>query len=89
MMSNLLKEQYSAETGIEYDLVIRNRIDYSPHVVLKLNEIPIDDDTLIYQDLYQPDGMISDWFGMGSTNYECFLWRIQSNRPTHPTIKRS
>ena len=68
MMSNLLKEQYSAEIGIEYDLVIRNRIDYSPHVVLKLNEIVIDDCTLIYQDLYQPDGMISDWFGMGSTN---------------------
>ena len=31
MMANLIKEQYSAETGVEYDLVIRNRIDYSPH----------------------------------------------------------
>ena len=68
MMANLIKEQYSAETGVEYDLVIRNRIDYSPHVVLKLNDISIDDDTLVYQDLNQPDGMISDWFGMGTTN---------------------
>jgi len=68
MIANLLKEQYSAETGTEYDLVIRNRIDYSPHVVLKLDEILVDDDTLIYQDLHQPDNMISDWFGMGTTN---------------------
>ena len=68
MMANLIKEQYSAETGVEYDLVIRNRIDYSPHVVLNLNDISIEDDTLVYQDLNQPDGMISDWFGMGTTN---------------------
>ncbi len=68
MMANLIKEQYSAETGVEYDPVIRNRIDYSPHVVLNLNDISIDDDTLVYQDLNQPDGMISDWFGMGTTN---------------------
>lgn len=38
MMANLLKEQYSVETEIPDDLVIRNRIDYSPHVVLKLDE---------------------------------------------------
>ena len=31
MMANLIKEQYSAETGVEYDLVIRNRIDFSLH----------------------------------------------------------
>jgi len=68
MIANLLKEQYSVETGTEYDLVIRNRIDYSPHVVLKLDEVSVNDDTLIYQDLYQPDGMISDWFGIRSTN---------------------
>ena len=47
MMANLIKEQYSAETGVEYDLVIRNRIDYSTHVVLNLNDISIDDDTLV------------------------------------------
>ena len=58
---------FSRDRG-KYDLVIRNRIDYSPHVVLNLNDISIDDDTLVYQDLNQPDGMISDWFGMGTTN---------------------
>jgi len=68
MMANLIKEQYSVESGVEYDLVIRNRIDYSPHVVLDLNNVDIDDDTLVYQDLKQPDGMISDWFGMGTNN---------------------
>ena len=68
MMANQLKEQYSAETGVEYDIVIRNRIDYSPHVVLDLKDVKLDDDVLVYQDLNQPDDMISDWFGMGTTN---------------------
>lgn len=68
MISNLLKEQYSAETGVEYDVVIRNRIDYSPHVVLNLDNINVNESELIYQDLNQPDDMISDWFGMGTTN---------------------
>jgi hypothetical protein len=65
MMANLLKEQYSVETEIPYDLVIRNRIDYSPHVVLKLDEAVINDDTLTYQDLHQPDGMINDYLDFG------------------------
>ena len=68
MMANLIKEQYSVENGVEYDLVIRNRIDYSPHVVLDLNNATIGDDILVYQDLNQPHGMISDWFAMGTTN---------------------
>ena len=36
MMSNLIKEQYSSETGVQYDWVIRNRIDYGPHQHLSL-----------------------------------------------------
>lgn len=68
MMSNLIKEQYSSEQNIEYDLVIRNRIDFSPHVVLDLSKVKLDNDVLVYQDLKQPNGMISDWFGMGTTN---------------------
>ena len=35
---------------------------------LDLNNINIEDDVLVYQDLNQPHGMISDWFGMGTTN---------------------
>ena len=68
MMANLIKEQYSSEQNIEYDLVIRNRIDFSPHVVLDLNNVEMDNNSLVYQDLKQPNGMISDWFGMGTNN---------------------
>lgn len=68
MMANLIKEQYSIETDIRYDFIIRNRIDYSPHVVLNFNNMILDNDVLLYQDLNQPDGMISDWFAMGRTN---------------------
>jgi hypothetical protein len=68
MMANLIKEQYSIETGIEYDFIIRNRIDYSPHVVLNFDNMILDNDVLLYQDLNQPNGMISDWFAMGRTN---------------------
>jgi hypothetical protein len=68
MMSNLLKEQYSIETGTEYDLVIRNRLDYSPHVILNFDDLVIGDDVVVYQNLNQPDGMIADWFAMGTTN---------------------
>ena len=39
----------------------------------------IDDDTLVYQDLNQPDGMIGDWFGMGTTNTMNVFVDIQSN----------
>lgn len=71
MMSNLIKNQYSEENNIDYDLVIRNRIDFAPHIELKFDEMFTDefeDDVLIYHDLYQPDNMIADWFAMGRTN---------------------
>ena len=35
---------------------------------MNLNNAKIGDDVLVYQDLNQPHGMISDWFGMGTTN---------------------
>ena len=68
MMSNMIKNEYSKENNIQYDLVIRNRIDYSPHVILKFDEMFTDefeDNVLIYHDLYQPNDMIADWFAMG------------------------
>lgn len=71
MMSNKIKNEYAIDNGIEYDLVIRNRIDFSPHVILKFDEMftkEFEDDVLIYHDLYQPDDMIADWFAMGRTN---------------------
>lgn len=68
MMSNLLKEQYSTETNTHYDYVIRNRIDYGPHLEIKFEDTIENDDAVYYQHLEQPDGMIADWFAMGSTN---------------------
>lgn len=68
MMSNMIKNKYAEENNITYDLVIRNRIDYSPHMILKFDEMFTDefeDNVLIYHDLYQPDNMIADWFAMG------------------------
>lgn len=67
MISNLLKEQYSTETNTQYDYVIRNRIDYGPHLEVKFNDPP-EEDVVYYQHLEQPDGMIADWFAMGSNN---------------------
>lgn len=68
MMANHLKEEYSLETNTKYDLVIRNRFDYGPHIRLDFSQFEIDDNVLIFQDLNQPYGMISDWFNMGSSN---------------------
>jgi hypothetical protein len=61
MMSNMIKNKYAEENNISYDLVIRNRIDYSPHMICD----EFEDNVLIYHDLYQPDNMIADWFAMG------------------------
>ena len=69
MMSNLLKERYATEEDIHYDWVVRNRIDYSPHVGITF-DVPPEDDTAFYYD-HNPDhkdGMIGDWFGFGSNN---------------------
>lgn len=71
MMSNKIKNEYSELNNIKYDLVIRNRIDYSPHMELKFDEMFTDefeDNVLIYHDLYQPNDMIADWFAMGRPN---------------------
>lgn len=68
MISNQLKEEYSLRTGTKYDLVIRNRFDYGPHVKLDFSKFDVPDEVLFYQELNQPHGMISDWFNMGTTN---------------------
>ena len=69
MRSNLLKEEYATETNTHYDFVIRNRMDYAPHVSITFGEPPDDDSAVYYQhNPDHPDGMIGDWFAMGSTN---------------------
>ena len=49
MMANLLKEQYIAENGVEYDLVIRNRIDYN--LISILNNYRV---SIIFMDVIYP-----------------------------------
>jgi hypothetical protein len=66
MTANYLKEQYAIDNHIKYDVVIRNRLDYAPKTFINLKDLHIDDSTFYYQDLNQPDGMISDWFAIGS-----------------------
>jgi hypothetical protein len=68
MISNQLREEYSLDNGVKYDLVIRNRFDYGPHVRLYFGELEVPDNVIFYQELNQPKGMVSDWFNMGSSN---------------------
>lgn len=63
---NFLKEEYSINNNIKYDLVIKLRYDVSPSIKLKFNIEHIDENILYYENLNQPRNMISDWFAMGS-----------------------
>ena len=67
MMSNLLKEQYSVENDIEYDLIIRCRFDFSPHSVLNFNMVNLKKDEIICHSTGLPYGMPHDWFAIGKT----------------------
>ena len=69
MMSNITKERYATESNTHYDWVIRNRMDYAPHVQIQFTEPPEDDSAVYYQhNPDHPDGMVGDWYAMGSTN---------------------
>ena len=80
MMSNLVKEQFSLENNIQYDVVIRGRFDCAPKNIVQLKNHDFSNNIFYYQDLYQPDQMISDWFGMGNSKvmnyYSCVYNRI-------------
>lgn len=68
MMSNLLKEQYSSDNNVQYDYVIRNRIDYGPHLEINFQDPPENSVVYYQHNPDHPDGMLGDWFAMGSTN---------------------
>ena len=69
LMSNITKERYATESNTHYDWVIRNRFDYGPHVTIEFMEPPEDDSAVYYQhNPDHPDGMVGDWYAMGSTN---------------------
>ena len=66
MMVNYLRDKYSIENNITYDVIIALRYDVSPSVKINFSNSKIDLDTFYYQDLNHPSNMVSDWFGMGS-----------------------
>lgn len=67
MMSNLLKEQYSVDNNFEYDLVVRARFDFSPHVIINFNQIKnLSKNQILCHSTGLPYGMPHDWFAIGS-----------------------
>ena len=61
---NLIKEEYSLENNILYDCVIKLRYDSFPKTELICEKY--DMNYIYYEDIGQPDNIISDWFNMGS-----------------------
>ena len=87
MMSNILKERYSSDAGVQYDWVIRNRIDYGPHLHLTFEDEP-EEDTVYYQhNPDHPDGMLGDWFAMGSNSSMNVYSSVFSS--LYPLVKQS
>ena len=63
---NDLKEMYAISNGFEYDYVIRLRYDACPLSPLDFEKLNIDDSHIHYQEMNQPDNLISDWIGIGN-----------------------
>jgi hypothetical protein len=61
---NELKETYALTNNITYDYVIRIRFDIKPN--LPLCCINYDPSFIYYQEMSQPDELISDWINFGS-----------------------
>jgi hypothetical protein len=62
---NELKEVYASEQGIHYDYVIRIRFDVTPKRPLVCSQY--DPNFIYYQEMGQPDNLISDWINFGSS----------------------
>jgi hypothetical protein len=65
LQSNLLKREYELISGKIYDIVIRFRFDNICRRPIVLNDI--NPDFMYYQEMGQPDGMISDWVNISSS----------------------
>lgn len=77
MMSNLLKEKFSIENNIEYDFVIRSRMDFSPYCIIDFNKISLQQDQIICHSTGLPYEMPHDWFSIGtneSMNVYCGVY---------------
>jgi len=61
---NEIKEKYALENNIIYDYVIRLRFDAQVNKPIYCSELS--PDFIYYQELGQPDELISDWINIGS-----------------------
>lgn len=66
LQSNLLKEQYRFETNTKYDVTIRSRFDLQIGVPLQLEKL--DMNLVYYEEMGQPDNMVSDWFNFSNND---------------------
>lgn len=64
--SNELKQTYANENGFVYDYVIRLRFDALPKKKLFCKDY--EPDFIYYQEIGQPDNLISDWVNFGSNS---------------------
>jgi hypothetical protein len=74
--ANMLKEEYSLEHNIYYDYVIKIRFDVICNNLIVINN-SIPNDTLLFQNIGQPDQLVSDWFHISSNeimNIVCSLF---------------
>lgn len=62
--ANELKENYASQNNIVYDYVIRCRFDCIPLAPILCETF--DPNTLHFQDMGHPDGLVSDWINFGS-----------------------
>lgn len=65
MVSNLLKKEYELENGFTYDFVIKLRFDNIITQPIVFDSF--DNNFLYYQELGQPDNMVSDWINFSSS----------------------
>lgn len=75
--ANKIKEEYRLKTGTKYDYVIRARYDLIPNRPIRYDSMP--DGHILYEELGQPDGMISDWLNIGSNDVMNAYSDIYSN----------
>lgn len=87
MMANLTKEQYSIETETEYDLVLRCRFDFVPHMIIDFNSLVLGDAEVVCHSTGLPYGMPLDWFSFGATEPMNVLCGIYNH--IKPLVKQS
>jgi len=64
MMSNMLANLHSIKNNFTYDMVVRARLDVS--IQNKLDLLNFDNNFVYYEEMGQPNGLVSDWINFGS-----------------------